>query len=576
MEQRLVGQELYSLDPHWIARIYKKTTGEDFLGLRAVQANITDYLLPGITTITPRARYYPFYCWLLVEYGDSHPRGMLLREFIKRREQIFVLANLAWSAGSDDNPHEVGLLGSDALGRHWKEYHEANVIPLSKDDYLAASHGGYNQYSGVLRTLGLTRVGASGGIDILPKGQELARTFSKTIRDTRYCEQRTAFDTAPSIPCAFLQEYGERCHLSGLAASSDGPPTLEHLFAFDVEKILPPPNDGDPSIGNMKGTLGLILDMLNQAQAPFSDDDFRRTAAYGLCVDYEPYRPSKPLHPFLAHWQMFQLREYYVYALYALWVYFLRWLRPEGPQTFQAFCAHLSEAIDLMASAAEIGLAIPARSSDEWTLTEWLNTLLDASNIPGDDLKSRCVAFAKQSKALLNEHALYQLLHRTRRNVSSLYAGVAWLLLSTLFLRLHGLQDSDRWNAWYWAKFGGARRRSMDLFVRDIDNHRAAGNSLLDTWSWLYRDYIVAQHIITALEKWRQRNANTFHFNYDRGAFERVRDDRTGFSSSRFRQAYDMLADLGLYEIVAEAGDRPRLTKLGQQTLGRVLEACNG
>ena len=147
------------------------------------------------------------------------------------------------------------------------------------------------------------------------------------------------------------------------------------------------------------------------------------------------------------------------------------------------------------------------------------------------------------------------------------------MLLSALYLRLAGLKESDQWNAWYWARFGGARRRSMDLFVRGMDNHIAAGDSLLDTWTWLHRDYIVAQHIITALEKWRQRKVNTFHFNYDQGVFEWVRDDSTGFSASRFRQAYDMLADLGLYEINREAADCPQLTELGQQTLKRVLEA---
>ena len=49
-----------ALDPRWIAPIYQDLTGEDFLGLRAVHANITGYLLPGIITITPRAHYSSF------------------------------------------------------------------------------------------------------------------------------------------------------------------------------------------------------------------------------------------------------------------------------------------------------------------------------------------------------------------------------------------------------------------------------------------------------------------------------------------------------------------------------------
>jgi len=566
---------LSNLDPHWIAPIYKAMTGEDFLGLRAVQGNIVGYLLPGIITITPRARYYAFYSWLLVEYQQSHSEGMSLAAFIKRREQIFVLANLAWSASSDDNPHEGGLLGSVKIGKHWLALQQAGTIPVSVDDYLKARYGGYGQYAGVMQSLGLIRQPDSGVLEVLPKGQELAQSFADAIGDTRYYKQRTTFDTAESIPRDVLEEYGTRCRLSGLAVSSDRPPTLEVLFAFDADGTLSPPGTGS-SVGNMKGTLGLILDMLDQAEGPFADDDFRQAAAYGLCIDCDSYRPAEPLRPFLAHWQMFQLREYYVYALYALWVYFLHWLRLEGPQTLRQFCTHLNEAIDLTASADAVGLAIPSKSADEWTLTEWLSTLLDACNMPGDDWAGRCVAFAQQSQTPLNEHVLYQQLDFTQPDDSSTYVGLTWLLLSTLCLRLQGLRDSDQWDAWYWAKSGGARRRSMDLFVRDMSDHMAADDSVLDAWSWLYRDYIVAQHTITALEKWRQRSANTFHFNYDRGLFEWIRDGVTGFSASRFRQAYDMLADLGLYEIDSEAGDRPGLTELGRQTLRRVLEACSG
>jgi len=567
---------LVDLDPRWVALIYKKTTGQDFLGLRAVQTNLLGYLLPGIITITPRARYYAFYSWLLVEYERSHTQDLSLAAFIKRREQIFVLANVAWSDRADANPREGGLLGSDRLGRHWLAYRERDVIPLGIDNYLKAGFGGFSQYSGVMQSLQLVRQQGPNVLEVLPKGQMLAQAFADAIRDTQYYKRRGVFDTAESIPKSVLEEYGAHCHLSGLAGSADHLPTLEILFAFDAGELLPPPGVTDSSLGNMKGTLGLILDMLDQAKGPFSDDDFRQAIAFGLCEDYDPYRPSDPLRPILAHWRIFQLREYYVYALYALWVYFLRWLRLEGPRTFEEFRAHLNEMVDLTASAIAIGLSIPTKSVIEWTLREWFNVLLDASGVPSGDWESRCADFAQKSRLPLSEHVLYQRLYSARPDDPSMYIGLAWLLLSTLYLRLQGLRGSNLWGAWYWAESGGTRRRSMGLFVRDISDRMDAREGILDTLAWLYRDYIVAQHIITALEKWRQRNANTFHFNYDQGLFEWIRDGETGFSAPRFRQAYDMLGDLGLYEIDPETSDRPRLTTLGRETLQRVLEACSG
>lgn len=569
-------QSLSKLDPRWIAPVYKRTTGLDFLGLRSVQARITGYLLPGIITITPRARYYAFYSWVLVDYEHSHPQGMSLAAFIKHREQIFVLANLAWSASGDDNPSELGLQGSDKLSKHWLSHQEAHNVPLGIDDYLKNKYGGYGPYSGVMRALGLTRQEESGVLGIPPKGQELAQAFAQAIRNTRYYAQRATFDTAESVSQDVLKEYGTHCHLSGLAKSPDNLPTLETLFALDTDGMLPPPGISDSSTGNMKGTLGLILDMLSQVQRPFGEDDFRQAVAYGLCIDYDPYQPARPLRPFLAHWRVFQLREYYVYAIYALWTYFLHWLRLEGPQTFEQFCDHLNEAIDLTIPAMAIELAIPTKSADEWMLREWFESLLDASPVSDGDWETRCLAFAQKSRSPLNEHNLYSLLDRAQTNNCAMYVGLAWMLLSTVYLRLLGLRESDQWNAWHWAKDGGARRRSIDLYVQDVSAHIEAGDSILEAWSWLYRDYILAQHTISALEKWRQRKANTFHFNYDQGVFEWVRDGETGFSASRFRQAYDMLADLGLYEIALEAGGHPQLTELGRTTLQRVLEACGG
>ena len=574
VEKVFAGQVLTSLDPRWTAPIYRVTTGQDFLGLRAVQENIVGYLVPGIITTTPRARHYAFCSWLLVEYGRSHPPGVSLSAFIRRREQIFVLANLAWCDSSDGGSGEGGLLGSEKLGRHWRAFHRSDVIPLTVDDYLKAKYGGYTLYRGVMQALGITRQLDSGALEVSSRGQELAQAFSAVVQDTRYFAQRHALDTATSVARDLLQEYGARCRLSGLAAAPDCLPTLDTLFASDVDEILPSPETGHSSVGNMKGTLGLILDLIDQARGPFGDDEFRQGIAYGLCSDFDQYRPSEALRPMVSHWQMFQLREYYVHAFYALWVYFLDWLRLRGPQTLRAFYRHLDDRVDLATTLTSIGLDVPHRSPDDWPLAEWLDALLDGCGVRGNVWKQRCNAFARCSGLPLNEHAIYRLLCNTGPNDISAYFSLVWLLLSALFLRLQGLQDLGPHSAWHWAELGGARRRSMALFVRDIQSHLEAKATLLDVWKWLLRDYIVAQHIITALEKWRQRGANTFHFQYDEGCLEWLRDGATGLSGSRFRQAYDMLADLGLYEIDSESDGRPQLTELGRSTLRKVCEAC--
>jgi hypothetical protein len=110
----------------------------------------------------------------------------------------------------------------------------------------------------------------------------------------------------------------------------------------------------------------------------------------------------------------------------------------------------------------------------------------------------------------------------------------------------------------------------MSLFMQRMDDLVQNESSLFDFMGWIFRDYIVAQHTITALEKWRQRDVNTFHFSDNNGVYEFLRMDGNGFTASRFPQAYSMLRDLGLIKFDGE--NIPRLSKRGKETLNAVLE----
>jgi hypothetical protein len=272
---------------------------------------------------------------------------------------------------------------------------------------------------------------------------------------------------------------------------------------------------------------------------------------------------------------MYQLREYYVYALYAFWVYFLKWLAQNSPAPFSVLDADLAK-FDLRTAFAAVGLKLKTKSPQNWLLRDWFDQLLSAADIEGDTFDSRCNAFAKRAKTLLNEHQLYSLIEENRGENPDELFGLAWLLLSTLLLRLKGLQSQNAWNAWYWAEFGDLRRRSMAQLLDDLDALMASGQTIADTWQKLFRDYIVSQHILTSLDKWQNRHANTFHFNYDQGVLEWVRFDERALemTASRFYQASVALFDLGLYK--KDNDGIPHLTALGKQTLSRVLESTDG
>ncbi len=554
-------------NPRWIAPIYQEETGQDYLGLRLVQEHMVDFLLPGIITITPRARYYAFYAWLLVEYAQEHPADWSFNRFIKRREQIFGLAIVGYDSSV------VGLSGYQKFATHWQLYQDAPEVPLTVDDYLQASRGGYDAYAGVMRTLGLvTEHENQRGWEVTLPGQELATAFAQAIAGTRYYRGRRAYDEAESIETAALQEYGAVCSLNLLAYHPDHLPTLECLFAFNTPFAPDPRQPESERLGNMRGTLGLLLDMLAQTGPPLNDALFRRHAVNALCADYAAYQPTDLLRPIIAQWQLYQWRDSYSYGLYALWTYFLHWLKGEEKGTFTAFADHVLAVLTPTAVSAALTVSLPDNDIGPLPLHDHLVDLLDAADIPPGEWSERCRAFASQSQTPLNPQILFERLYALKPTTPDAYLAHSWLLLAALYLRLTGVpQDTV---GWHWAAEGDMRRRSLALFVAGMDQRRASGATVQETWQWLFRDYVIAQHTLASLGKWRQRKANTFHFRYEDGWFEYVRDGRADLSASRIKQALDMLHDLALFAVDPDTNNA-FLTDLGQQTLSRVLESTD-
>lgn len=77
--------------PEWTE--YRKKNGLDPLGMRTSSVSIYQTLLPGISNVTLRARYYGFYAWLCHYYSenvrDTNPKSW--QRFIRRAEALFAL-----------------------------------------------------------------------------------------------------------------------------------------------------------------------------------------------------------------------------------------------------------------------------------------------------------------------------------------------------------------------------------------------------------------------------------------------------------------------------------------------------
>src|SRR4030095_3386246 len=93
------NDEILPLD--WLQRDKHVIEGLDHLGIEVVSANIYGNLLPGITNVTDRARYYSFYPWVLHRYAQGRPErtnraGWLT--WFRRLEFAYAIACAAWEA----------------------------------------------------------------------------------------------------------------------------------------------------------------------------------------------------------------------------------------------------------------------------------------------------------------------------------------------------------------------------------------------------------------------------------------------------------------------------------------------
>jgi hypothetical protein len=166
-------------------------TGRDPLGIQ--NSSITTYgrLLPGMTNLTLRLRYYGLYMWLLNEFDILALKESTQRDqynFVRRAELIIAFLMMK------KFPLEQSVIGSDFTSKKEKEgqYNQLGYydIQLGADKYSNTIKGSVywdfesgalgQYYAGSLIALGLIDISGK-FFRLLEKGKKLATAFEKNI-----------------------------------------------------------------------------------------------------------------------------------------------------------------------------------------------------------------------------------------------------------------------------------------------------------------------------------------------------------------------------------------------------------
>lgn len=490
----------------------RQSQGQDHLGAESVALSIQAELLSGITSITPRARYYSFYAWTLYDFLRSGaPRKyQVFAPFLRRREAAFILANLA--AGSS-----MGLLGVTKGQSIWNRHRDQSSVPLDFP-YLKAAHGGYGaNYRAPMEDLRIIKRQDGDAIDHLVqgKGLPLAQAFEQAIAGTSYFQ---SYRDAESIPPEVLIKYGQACALD--AVSDPNAPDRELL------RTLLLPLDPKPNQGVLRRqSLGFFLDVVRQApEAPMDAAAFRRVMYYGWLPNGQRYTPPAGLEVTFLAWRMFQHRQYYVFGLEAMWTYFLERIgwRPASLQ----WVVHELADVELN----EVGI----RS---------LTGTLAATRL--HDLVAKINATLSADPAgPVSEENLVRLI-QSRTDAAHLMGGGLLLMLAT-YCRLRREGETGL-SPWAFSRAGSPDRLPYSRFVRDLEEGIQTNVTLLEWIGHLMNEYLIGQHNRVALQKLAWNGLDTYRFSEEDGEYSLLYRDQPKFSTFRGHNAMQMLADLGLW-----------------------------
>ncbi|WP_152670276.1 hypothetical protein [Lysobacter capsici] len=511
--------------PEWTELVRK--TGLDPLGMQNAGIRLYQRLLPGISNVTLRVRYYGLYAWLSRHYsqtnGSTDPKQW--QRFIRRAEALYAL--IATERGG-----ETGVSGSNWASRKL-EGQTTGRIEFAEDAragapsaYLRQSWGAYGAaYASQLFVIDVYRRSTDHDVPILsPMGEELAEAFSRSGDGIA-----ARFGTLVEGGETTIELLRELKRLSPSEIDEDGEESRCYQRLLFAQRETPSEDDLQ-----RRRTLCLILDLGQRlGRTPWAEDV--RWCLYARHFDgHQPWLINENLTGHRLRWTMYQANDLSQMAFAAILSFLLgRLLREPSGVPLQEL---VGEAVDEVLVAME-----PAPQC--WT--DYVSSLaLPASALTMDEPSER-----RLSDDLFSSSGAYT----AGQCVDALR------LLALVHHRLTPLRDEAQ------GEFGGLDPDGFRTVLSEwsfMQAHR--GEDLRHFLCTLFEQRVLHRHLWVAMRKMQFQRDYTFLFEADEGRV-RYRDDYTPVPTTpRLNSAVGFLQDLRL---LGEQG----LTPLGMRILDAVV-----
>lgn len=504
--------------PKYTTSNLRTIQGQDHLGIRSVGISMADQLQSGITSITPRARYWSFFAWVLhdfIQHSSLEKTNKNFKSFLKKQEWFFILANVAEAEERNVLTHD--LIGVSKGMEEWRKKRDT-YEPVY--NYVQDSFGGYGTYRNVMKILGVTKIGdEEKGVHIdrlVPTGKSLAEAFEQTIQHTDYYQKYRLKDQA--VPREVLLEYGRVAALDRLKDSA----AKDHSLLADVFMPIEPKN---PLQVKRKNSMLYYMNIINQSKGNKLTSAYLQDMMYDGLFQKQLEVPDS-IQTEAKGWEIYQARQFFTYSLDTMWSYLLH---------------KMSRKIFTMSEL--IHSVLVELESYDYNLLNNVKTL-DNFVSSNPDIRKPTFETMKNKDMNAKDHI--------------------WCPMLTLLLIYNRLQNRNDFETFHQdlLSLGGKDSISFTIWMQVVQSY--SDKSIKEFLSYILRYFVLEQHQKVALNKMITTKNETYHFVENEGKLYFISDDHPSFNVFRVRQGLTILVDLGLIEEVKEVY---QVTPLGQVKL---------
>jgi hypothetical protein len=537
----------------WVERA-RTTGGLDHLGVRAPGINIYGQLLPGITNVTDRARYFCFYTWVIWKLDQVGKREWNdeTRSIIRKADCLntLIAEHHQRNSADDSRSHSAATVGIATLGSRARSTQNGELVNLTShaqlettpERYFKNPFGGLGQYYvGSLRDMLILGGDTNSGIRYSDgRGAVLARAFDAAVDGNRFwrCIEsgQVNLDDLNALiafcPCGIPNNADEQKVICDILFAKD-----EHATEADQIRRL---------------SLQLILSLADTADTqtlPLTPELFRGAVYTGAMPGGDTWNLTEPLNAARFRWATYARNEVLAMALQGIFYALLSFAETPGDRPAVSHSREL--AIRFIES--DIGVTVLKRlSSTSWRdlVSETKSTLPDLANW---DNENHEIAMMTKIESLgqqpINDEIIGEIVETGVRALAALTAR-----------QVPEEEDYDLFTfpAGYFDYFPLNLRA-----FRDLSAGAWAEANLSEWLSWILIHWSTDAHIHVALRKLRGQSEDTFRIRPTEAGLLVVGEaPKPEHTNPRFRQARQVLADIGAIE--SQGDERFQVTAHGR------------